>query len=99
MQGGTTLAAEPVNEVSIQRIWAELTGKCQLTCTHCYADSGPFGGHGRMTARNWMNVVDDAQALGAFMVQFIGGCRRSRRVPRRSCRVQPTLTAPSRLAT
>ncbi len=73
MQGGTTLAAEPVNEVSIQRIWAELTGKCQLTCTHCYADSGPFGGHGRMTARNWMNVVDDAQALGAFMVQFIGG--------------------------
>jgi MoaA/NifB/PqqE/SkfB family radical SAM enzyme len=73
MQGRTTLAAKPVNEVTVQRIWAELTGKCQLACTHCYADSGPFGDHGKMTAQDWMNVVDDAQRLGAFMVQFIGG--------------------------
>ncbi|PWK82464.1 hypothetical protein C8D88_11357 [Lentzea atacamensis] len=21
--------------------WLEITGKCQLSCTHCYADSGP----------------------------------------------------------
>jgi len=26
-----------------------------------------------MTAKNWMNVVDDAKSLGASMVQFIGG--------------------------
>jgi MoaA/NifB/PqqE/SkfB family radical SAM enzyme len=58
---------------SIDRIWAELTGKCQLACTHCYADSGPSGSHGRMSAANWMTLVTDAKALGASLVQFIGG--------------------------
>lgn len=61
------------NAIGLQRIWAELTGKCQLECIHCYAQSGPLGGHGKMTARNWMDVVDDAKELGASMVQFIGG--------------------------
>jgi MoaA/NifB/PqqE/SkfB family radical SAM enzyme len=59
--------------VRVHRIWAELTGKCQLECTHCYAESGPSGSHGTMTAQDWMNVTDDAHALGASMVQFIGG--------------------------
>jgi MoaA/NifB/PqqE/SkfB family radical SAM enzyme len=22
-------------------VWLEITGKCQLECAHCYADSGP----------------------------------------------------------
>lgn len=66
-------AAGPANGVTIQRIWAELTGNCQLACVHCYADSGPTGGHGRMTAQDWMRVVDDAKSLSAAMVQFIGG--------------------------
>src|SRR5215475_12921484 len=67
------LAAKPVNGVTVQRIWAELTGKCQLACIHCYADSGPSGSHGKMTAQDWMKVIDDAKSLGAGMVQFIGG--------------------------
>jgi MoaA/NifB/PqqE/SkfB family radical SAM enzyme len=66
-------ATKPVNGVIIQRIWAELTGKCQLACIHCYADSGPSGSHGKMTARNWMKVIDDAKSLGVGMVQFMGG--------------------------
>jgi MoaA/NifB/PqqE/SkfB family radical SAM enzyme len=66
-------ATAATNDVRVQRIWAELTGNCQLACIHCYADSGPSGSHGRMTAGNWMDVVDDAKSLGASMVQFIGG--------------------------
>ena len=35
---------------SLSFMWLELTGKCQLACGHCYADSGPAGTHGTMTA-------------------------------------------------
>jgi MoaA/NifB/PqqE/SkfB family radical SAM enzyme len=65
--------ATPANDVRVRRIWAELTGNCQLSCIHCYADSGPSGSHGKMTAKHWMSVVGDAKSLGATMVQFIGG--------------------------
>jgi MoaA/NifB/PqqE/SkfB family radical SAM enzyme len=68
-----TSATVPANDASVQRIWAELTGNCQLNCIHCYADSGPSGSHGKMTAKHWTGVVDDAKSLGASMVQFIGG--------------------------
>lgn len=51
----------------------EVTGRCQLRCTHCYAGSGPEGTHGRMETADWMRVIDDAARLGAPLVQFIGG--------------------------
>jgi MoaA/NifB/PqqE/SkfB family radical SAM enzyme len=66
-------AAESIATVKVERIWAELTGNCQLECIHCYAQSGPSGSHGKMTAKQWMRVIDDAQSLGASLVQFIGG--------------------------
>lgn len=51
----------------------EITGKCQLACSHCYADSGPTGGHGTMTADDWRSVLRQAADLGVPEVQFIGG--------------------------
>ncbi|MBP2325173.1 MoaA/NifB/PqqE/SkfB family radical SAM enzyme [Kibdelosporangium banguiense] len=51
----------------------ELTGRCQLRCVHCYADSSPLGGHGTMTADDWRRVIDGAVHHGLQMVQFIGG--------------------------
>lgn len=51
----------------------EITGLCQLRCTHCYADSGPQGGPGTMTPEDWEHVIDQAAAIGVSMVQFIGG--------------------------
>src|SRR5882757_9991871 len=54
-------------------LWLEITGKCQLECTHCYAESGPTGTHGALTSDDWMRVLDQAVALGVTMVQFIGG--------------------------
>ncbi len=54
-------------------LWLELTGKCQLSCSHCYADSGPAGAHGSMAVGDWRRVLDQAAELGIGMVQFIGG--------------------------
>jgi MoaA/NifB/PqqE/SkfB family radical SAM enzyme len=39
-------------------VWLEITGKCQLSCEHCYAASGPHGSHGTMDADDWRRVID-----------------------------------------
>jgi MoaA/NifB/PqqE/SkfB family radical SAM enzyme len=54
-------------------LWLEVTGRCQLECLHCMAESGPSGTHGSMTRADWQRVLDDAAELGVEMVQFIGG--------------------------
>lgn len=54
-------------------LWLEVTGRCQLECVQCYADSGPSGTHGRMNSADWMRVLDQAVDLDVEMVQFIGG--------------------------
>ncbi len=54
-------------------IWLELTGRCQLSCAHCYAASGPSGTHGTMTDDDWRRVIDEAAGMGVRLVQFIGG--------------------------
>ncbi len=58
---------------SLASIWLELTGKCQLSCTHCYAASGPDGTHGTMADEDWWRVIDEAAGMGVRLVQFIGG--------------------------
>lgn len=62
-----------MSSVDLSFVWLEITGRCQLSCTHCYADSGPSGTHGTMTAADWRRVIDQAAALGVGTVQFIGG--------------------------
>lgn len=54
-------------------VWLEVTGKCQLQCTHCYAESGPSGTHGKMGTADWIRVIDEAADLDVTAVQFIGG--------------------------
>jgi MoaA/NifB/PqqE/SkfB family radical SAM enzyme len=54
-------------------LWLEITGRCQLVCRHCYAESGPWGTHGNMTTSDWMRVIDQARGLGAATALFIGG--------------------------
>jgi organic radical activating enzyme len=54
-------------------VWLELTGRCQLRCTMCYAKSGPEGDHGTMTEDDWRRVIDQTAELGARSVVFIGG--------------------------
>nr|WP_208636059.1 radical SAM/SPASM domain-containing protein [Amycolatopsis thailandensis] len=54
-------------------LWLEITGKCQLECVQCYAESGPDGTHGPMSDADWLHVLDQAAAMGVEVVQFIGG--------------------------
>lgn len=67
------VAADPVTQ-ELSFLWLEITGKCNLTCGHCYADSGPLAEvYGSMTFDDWTRVLDEAADLGCRQVQFIGG--------------------------
>lgn len=54
-------------------LWLNITNRCQLACTHCYADSGPTGSHGSMSTEEWLGVLDQAAEIGVTGVQLIGG--------------------------
>src|SRR5215471_2437484 len=68
-----TFFDESAGDKPLQFMWLELTGKCQLECSHCYADSGPSGTHGSMGTADWEAVLDQAAQAGVQLVQFIGG--------------------------
>lgn len=65
--------APSTSTINLRFLTAELTGKCSLSCGHCYAESSPTGTDGTMTLLDWKRVIDQAAALGARQVQFIGG--------------------------
>lgn len=54
-------------------MWLEITGSCQLRCSHCYASSGPGKGHGNISTQHWKRILEDAQVSGIVRIQFIGG--------------------------
>jgi len=55
-------------------VWLEVTGKCNLQCVHCYAESGPQRHlHESMSPQDWEDMLDQTAALGCRAVQFIGG--------------------------
>jgi len=59
--------------VTISGHLPEITGKCNLSCSHCYASSSPQGTHGAMTIPDWHRVIEEAAVLGCRSIQFIGG--------------------------
>jgi MoaA/NifB/PqqE/SkfB family radical SAM enzyme len=70
-------AAEVVEDVSrndLRFLWLEITAKCNLICSHCYADSGPQADlYGEMSYADWTRVLDEAAEMSCRGVQFIGG--------------------------
>ncbi|MEU0517195.1 radical SAM/SPASM domain-containing protein [Streptosporangium sp. NPDC006007] len=59
---------------TLTRLDLELTGKCPLECPfHCYAASGPNGGHGTMALSDWTELLEEGAGLGVTRVQLIGG--------------------------
>lgn len=55
-------------------LWIELTPRCNLRCTHCYAESGPERPlHETMGVDDWKRTLLEASELGCRSVQFIGG--------------------------
>jgi MoaA/NifB/PqqE/SkfB family radical SAM enzyme len=61
-----------LNDLSF--LWLEITARCNLFCSHCYAESGVHGAvHGDMSFADWTCVIDEAAGLGCRSIQFIGG--------------------------
>lgn len=58
---------------AIRSVELEITGTCQLQCTHCCTESGPKAGPGSMRRTDWKRVISDIAELGIPAVQFIGG--------------------------
>ena len=55
-------------------LWLELTNRCNLRCTHCYAESGPHAGsHDVLQRSDYERVMTEAADIGCRQVQFIGG--------------------------
>jgi MoaA/NifB/PqqE/SkfB family radical SAM enzyme len=55
-------------------LWLELTNKCNLTCVHCYAESGPHPSRKDvLTTTDYRRLLAEAAALDCRSVQFIGG--------------------------
>lgn len=73
MTATTGPSSDTIRETNLNFVWLEITGKCQLECIHCYAESGPSGTHGVMERTDWLGVIDQCADLGVQMVQFIGG--------------------------
>ncbi|WP_433894550.1 radical SAM protein [Streptomyces sp. CA-111067] len=72
-----TITEEPAPATTemprIRSLALDLTRACQATCDHCYNHSGPGKTTGAMTRDDWLSVLDQAAAMGAGRVQFIGG--------------------------
>jgi len=55
-------------------LWLEITQSCNLTCRHCYTESGPhLPISDRMQMADWCRALDEARSSGCRRVQFIGG--------------------------
>lgn len=55
-------------------LWLELTNRCNLQCTHCYAESGPdTGSRDRLGRADYERLIGEGFALGYREIQFIGG--------------------------
>ncbi|WP_190122788.1 radical SAM protein [Streptomyces inusitatus] len=63
----------PIPPLQLKFAWLEVTGFCNLECTHCYADSSPKGTHGTMAVDDWKDTIDQLADMGVESVQFIGG--------------------------
>jgi len=55
-------------------LWLELTNKCNLNCSHCYAESGPHPSRKDvLVTADYLRLLDEAAGIGCRAVQFIGG--------------------------
>lgn len=55
-------------------VFWNLTGRCNLACTHCYSRSGPGRTtEGELTTAEALAVIDDLAGMGVPLILFTGG--------------------------
>ncbi|MDT0346745.1 radical SAM protein [Streptomyces litchfieldiae] len=69
----TSTPVTPAPADGIRSVELELTGACNLACTHCCTDSSPQANAGAMTLIDWQRVINDIAHARIPAVQFIGG--------------------------
>jgi MoaA/NifB/PqqE/SkfB family radical SAM enzyme len=58
----------------LEFLWLELTNRCNLRCTHCYAESGPQEHvHDLLGRTDYEALINESFLLGCRHLQFIGG--------------------------
>lgn len=62
-----------IHKPKLDFFWAELTGKCNLLCKHCYADANPYNDMEELSTDEWKDLLSQGFSQGATSVQFIGG--------------------------
>jgi MoaA/NifB/PqqE/SkfB family radical SAM enzyme len=68
----TNSGASPLD--GLRFLWLELTNRCNLSCAHCYAESGPHPSRKDvLTTADYQRLLEEAAVLGCRAVQFIGG--------------------------
>ena len=73
MQEGVDIKSPQHTDSPLSFLWLEITGRCNLSCVHCYAESGPFGQADRLGTERWLSLLAEGADLGVQQVQFIGG--------------------------
>jgi MoaA/NifB/PqqE/SkfB family radical SAM enzyme len=58
---------------ALQFLWVEVTNQCNLSCIHCYANSGPTARRAILSTDKYLDVISEAASLGCRRIQFIGG--------------------------
>ena len=68
------LVNNDVENKSLKFLWIELTNKCNLECTHCYANSSPkWVDTNPISLSKYQEILTNARENGCEAIQFIGG--------------------------
>lgn len=60
-------------DLSPRLLWIEITGRCNYTCIHCYADSSPSAPSPSLPSVRILKLLEEAKELRFSAVQFTGG--------------------------
>lgn len=65
--------SEQKPDTHLKFFWAEITGRCNLRCLHCYAESGQETFLEELSTEKWKQIITEGHQSGARSMQFIGG--------------------------
>jgi radical SAM protein with 4Fe4S-binding SPASM domain len=71
--GEISSSIQETPDLSPRLLWLEITGRCNYTCIHCYADSSPGAPSPSLPSARILKLLEEARDLRFSAVQFTGG--------------------------